>query len=125
MENVVELVAVRGRQWDAVATNERSCHKEEKRHSGEINLYLSAAYCLFNFLLYHKQCGSSFFTLNEAAVLELWLHHLYGVVFQVEVDVTFSDSELLIPGPGHGLIEERLKTQNLAGETKTKKKSNY
>lgn len=52
-------------------------------------------------------------TLRDATVLVLWLHHLYGVIFQVEVDLTPPDSVRLIPGVWHSLLKVSFKTQNL------------
>lgn len=56
---------------------------------------------------------TSFFTLSNAAVLVLWLHHLYGIIFQVEVDVTLSDSVCLISCLSYSFLKVCFKTQSL------------
>lgn len=60
MENVVEMVVVWGRQWDALAMNKCSCHKEQQ-HSNVKQILncssnLSEVYCLFTLSHIHKTC---------------------------------------------------------------------
>ena len=55
-------------------------------------------------------------TLKEAAVLVLRLHHLNGVVLQVEVDLTLPESVRLISRLGHSFPTVSLKTQRLEEE---------
>lgn len=52
-------------------------------------------------------------TLRDATVLVLWLHHLDGIIFQVEVDLTPPDPVRLVLCLGHSFLEECFKTQSL------------
>lgn len=107
MENCVELVIIWGRQWDTLAMNKCSCDRGQQHINGK-HLVKSTSYL--------SVLSVYFATLRDATVLILRLHHLYGVIFQVEVDLTLPDSVCLISSLGHSFLEVCFKTQSLEGQ---------
>lgn len=96
------------------------------------SLYVSEAHCLFglcngssgqlkswmrtdSFELKDISCVIKH-TLRDATVLVLWLHHLNGIIFQVEVDLTLPDPVRLMLCLRHSFLEECFKTQYLQEE---------
>ena len=53
------------------------------------------------------------FTLRDATVLELWFYHLYGVVLQVEVDLTPPHPVLLLLLLGHCFLKVGIEAKHL------------
>lgn len=52
-------------------------------------------------------------TLWDAAVLELWLYDLYGVILWVKVNLTLSDSVCLSLSLRHSFLEVSIEAQSL------------
>ena len=138
MENVVELVIVWGRQRDALASNKCSCHREEPtavvscghqtaRHDS-VKCAVSLLSVMDHMASWNPKCRKrtkvKHFhlsntccditdTLRDAAVLELRLHHLHGIILQVEVDLALPDPVRLVSCLRNRLLEVRFKTQSL------------
>lgn len=121
VENVVELVIVWGRQWDSLPVNKCSWHNEKRTQvSSRCLLAIVSQSGLLSVLATVIKPTASFIhkifithTLMDATVLALWFHHLYGTIFQVEMDLKHPDSLLLNSWLRYIFLEECIKTQNL------------
>lgn len=52
-------------------------------------------------------------TLWNATIFELWLHNLYGVVFQVEINLTFSNPVSFLSALSNSFLEICIEAKNL------------
>lgn len=98
---IVKLVIIWSRERNAMAADKCSYVKREQVKHERI-----PHYCLYDL-------SFEGVTLWNATIFELWLHNLYGVVLQVEINLTFSNPVGFLSALSNIFLEICIEAKNL------------